>query len=104
MRGGRDAANDFTAMTPLAPRWTRELILTELSCQRPDGWVPRHFSARGHAGPERDTRQPCDAGARVAEMVYEYLCFSRDFALLAERFPWLDQPAGQTENRVEVTM
>jgi cellobiose phosphorylase len=101
MRGGRDAANDFTAMAPLAPQWTRELILTELSCQRPDGWVPRHFSAKGHEGAERDTRQHCDAGAWVLEMAYEYLCYSKDFDLLSETIPWLDQPADRKDTVLE---
>lgn len=93
MRGGRDAANDFTAMSPLSPSRTREMILTELSCQRADGWVPRHFSAKGHAGSERDSRQHCDAAACVLEMVYDYLCHTKDFGLLSETIAWLDEPA-----------
>lgn len=101
MRGGRDSANDFTAMAALNPAWTRELILTELSCQRPDGWVPRHYSARGHTGKERDTRQHIDAGAWVIEMLYEYLAYSKDFAILQEQIPWLDQPADQTDSVLE---
>lgn len=101
MRGGRDAANDFTAMAPLAPQATRDLILTELSCQRPDGWVPRHFSAKGHAGPERDTRQHCDAGAWVLEMVHEYLCHTKDFSLLSETIPWLDEAAEKKDTVLE---
>lgn len=101
MRGGRDAANDYTAMAALRPAWTRDLILTELSCQRPDGWVPRHFSAKGHAGPERDTRGHCDAGVWVLEMVHEYLCHSKDFDLLFESIPWLDQPAGEQDTVLE---
>lgn len=101
MRGGRDAANDFTAMAPLEPQFTRALILTELSCQRLDGWVPRHFSAKGHSGPERDVRRACDAGAWVLEMVHEYLCHTRDFALLDEAIPWLDQPADRKDTVLE---
>jgi cellobiose phosphorylase len=101
MRGGRDAANDFTAMAPLDPAFTRALILTELSCQRVDGWVPRHFSAKGHSGPERDVRQACDAGAWVLEMVYEYLCHTKDFDLLKEVIPWLDQPADRKDTVLE---
>lgn len=98
MRGGRDSANDFAAMAHLEPPWTREIILTELSCQRVDGWVPRHYSAKGHAGKERDVRQHVDAGAWVIEMLYEYLAYSKDFALLDELIPWLDQPATQVDS------
>ena len=101
MRGGRDAANDFAALPPYEPAFVRELILTELSCQRDDGWVPRHFSARGHAGPERDRRSPVDAGAVVLEMVHAYLCCTRDWSLLGEGVPWLDDPAEATAPVIE---
>ncbi len=101
MRGGRDAANDFAALAPYDPAFVREMIRTELSCQRPDGWVPRHFSARGHAGRERDTRQPTDAGAVVLEMVHAYLCQTRDWVLLDQPLPWLDRPADETATVLE---
>jgi cellobiose phosphorylase len=101
MRGGRDSANDFTAMAPLLPSWTRDLILTQLSCQRPDGWIPRHYSARGHAGSERDTRQHVDAAAWVIEMLYEYLAWTKDFDIFKEQLPWLDEPANKTDNLLE---
>ncbi len=97
MRGGRDAANDFAALAPYDPAFTRELILTELSCQRDDGFVPRHFSAQGHAGPERDRRYPIDAGAVVVEMVHSYLGYTQDFSLFDEWLPWLDEPAERQE-------
>lgn len=98
MRGGRDAAQDFTAMVPQDPAFTRELILTELSCQRPDGSVPRHFSAAGHSGPERDTRNTVDAGACVIELIYQYLSHTKDWDILGEQLPWLDQPADRTDS------
>ncbi|QMV43990.1 GH36-type glycosyl hydrolase domain-containing protein [Cohnella cholangitidis] len=95
MRGGRDAAQDFTAMVEQDPEYTRQLILTELSCQRMDGWIPRHFSAQGHEGKERDTRYTVDAGACMTELIYRYLSYTKDFKLLEEELPWLDQPAGK---------
>jgi cellobiose phosphorylase len=104
MRGGRDSANDFTAMAPLLPNWTREIILTQLSCQRPDGWIPRHYSARGHAGKERDSRQHVDAAAWVIEMIYEYLAWTKDFNILNEQLPWLDKPEDKTDSILEHTL
>lgn len=101
MRGGRDCANDFTAMLPLNNEWTKQIILTQLSCQRMDGWCPRHFSAKGHAGKERDYRQPFDAGAWVIEMAYEYLCHTKDFAILEEQIPWLNEDASNTDTVLE---
>ncbi len=101
MRGGRDCANDFTALVPINSKWSREIILTELSCQRKDGWCPRHFSAKGHSGKERDHRQPLDAGAWVIEMVYEYLCHTKDFDVLMERVPWLNEAASETDTILE---
>jgi len=101
MRGGRDCANDFTAMLPLDTGWTRQIILTQLSCQRGDGWCPRHFSSKGHAGKERDTRNPLDAGAWVIEMVYEYLCHTKDFAILDEKLPWLNEDASKRDTVLE---
>ena len=101
MRGGRDCANDFTALIPINSKWSREIILTELSCQRKDGWCPRHFSAKGHSGKERDHRQPLDAGAWVIEMVYEYLCHTKDFGVLEEKIPWLNEDAKETDTVLE---
>lgn len=98
LRGGRDAANDFTAMIGINPQWTMQIILTQLSCQCTDGRIPRHFSAKGHSGKERDYRNACDAGAWVLEMVYEYLCHTKDFGFLDEQIPWLDQDASKTDS------
>jgi cellobiose phosphorylase len=97
MRGGRDGASDFTANVPIDPDWTREIILTQLSCQKPDGLCPRHYSSAGHSGKERDHRMHRDAGAWVIEMVYEYLAHTKDFSILEEKVPWLDEPADQTD-------
>ncbi len=98
MRGGRDAANDFTALAPIDPDYTRQLILTELSCQEPDGRIPRNFSARGHAGAERDTRPTVDAGAVFCELIHAYLGHTHDYDLMKERVPWLNRPVDETSS------
>jgi hypothetical protein len=90
MRGSRDSANDFTAMAWLDAPWTRALILTELTCQRSDGWFPRQYSAIGRKG-RHDLRGHVDAGCWVVELIHEYLCATRDFDVLAAPAAWLDR-------------
>ncbi len=95
MRGSRDSANDFTAMVPLDAAWSREIILTECSCQRHDGWFPRQYSASGRKG-KHDLRGHRDGGVWVVELLYEYLCYTRDFGVLDEKVAWLDSDDEET--------
>lgn len=90
MRGSRDSAQDFTPMVGVDPRWTRQIIELLFSCQRSDGWFPRQYSALGRTG-KHDLRGHVDAGNCVIELVYHYLCFTKDFDLLKQKQPWLDQ-------------
>ena len=90
MRGSRDSANDFTAMVPLDPKWSRDIINTLMSCQRSDGWFPRQYSSEGRLG-KHDLRGHVDAGVWVIELVHDYLCGTRNFKLLDEMIPWLDK-------------
>ena len=89
MRGSRDSANDFTAMVPLNPLWSRDIINTLMSCQRSDGWFPRQYSSMGRLG-KHDLRGHVDAGVWVIELLHDYLCVTRDFKLVDEKIPWLD--------------
>jgi cellobiose phosphorylase len=94
MRGSRDSSNDFIGMVPLNPDWCREIIQTLMGCQRTDGWFPRQYSAMGRHG-KHDLREYVDAGCWALELLYEYLCFTKDWALLDAELPWLnsDKPA-----------
>ncbi len=89
MRGSRDAASDFTAMIPINPDWAKETLRILFSCQRTDGWIPRGISALGRTG-THDLRNYVDAGNCLIELLYEYLCSSRDLKLLEEKLPWLE--------------
>ena len=89
MRGSRDSANDFTAMVPLDAPWCRRILQTMFSCQRSDGWFPRQYSALGREG-KHDMRGHVDAGCWVVELLYNYLCFSKDFDFVTGTLPWLD--------------
>lgn len=95
MRGARDSANDFTAMIPLNTEWSREIIKNLMSCQRYDGWFPRQYSAAGRKG-KHDLRGHVDAGCWVIELLYEYLCYSKDLNLLTEKLQWLDNDSEDT--------
>ena len=90
MRGSRDSSNDFTAMVPFDPQWSREIIENLLECQRSDGWFPRQYSALGRKG-KHDMRGHVDAGCWLIELLYEYLCFTKDMAVLDKTLPWLDK-------------
>lgn len=89
MRGVRDTAQDMTALIPLDPTTSRKTILDLFSIQRSDGWFPRQYSIRGRHG-QHDLRQYVDGGVWVWELLYDYLCFTRDFDLLRARVPYLD--------------
>jgi len=89
LRGTRDAANDGMGLVMLRPEWCRKLLTTLFSCQRHDGWFPRQIAAEGRGG-KHDLRNYVDAGNWVVELLYEYLCFTKDWPLLNQSLPWLD--------------
>lgn len=95
MRGTRDASQDFTGMTPIDPGWAKETILQLLFNQRTDGWFPRQISTISRTSP-CDMRNFCDGGAFFLELLYEYLTFTRDAALLKEPVMWLDSDEKST--------
>lgn len=103
MRGTRDAAQDITGVVPLDPAFARDRLLEILSYQCPDGRFLRHYSATGRQG-KFDLRPYVDAGAWVWELAWEYLCYTRDFAVLQERVPWFenDDPATALEHLVRL--
>ena len=92
MRGSRDSANDFTAMVPLNSDWSRSVLETVMACQRSDGWFPRQYSALGRLG-KHDMRGHVDGGNWVIELLYTYLCYTKDWSLLRQPLPWLDRDA-----------
>jgi hypothetical protein len=95
MRGVRDNAQDVTALIPLDPDHARRTILNLFSVQRGDGWFPRQYSVKGRLG-QHDLRGYVDGGVWVWELLYDYLCFTKDLALLDECAAWLDDDAEST--------
>ena len=89
MMGVRDTAQDFTGAVAWYPEAARRMILAILETERSDGWFLRQFSTEGRHG-RHDARPYVDSGLWVWELVYEYLCQTRDFGLLEERIPFLD--------------
>jgi len=90
MMGVRDAAQDYTPVVAWFPEKARAMILRILESQRSDGWFLRQFSTEGRHG-KHDERPYVDSGLWVWELVYEYVCQNRDFKLLDEKLPFLDQ-------------
>jgi cellobiose phosphorylase len=89
MMGVRDAAQDYTGVVGWYPRQARVMILRILETERSDGWFVRQFSTDGRKG-KHDERPYVDSGLWVWELVYEYVCQTRDFAILDEKLPFLD--------------
>lgn len=89
LRGVRDCAQDTAALIPLDRSLSRRRILELFRVQRSDGWFPRQYAINGDAS-RHDLRQYVDGGVWVWELLYEYLCWTRDFAILQEELPWLD--------------
>lgn len=88
MRGTRDCSNDYMALMYYEPEKAREILLHLFSCQRSDGWFPRQVG-KSIKGPH-DLRGYVDGGVFVIEFLYEYLCYTKDFALLEEKTAYLD--------------
>ncbi len=89
MRGTRDCAQDTTAFVPLDADYCRKTILYMMQMQRSDGWFPRQFSVHGRHG-KHDLRDYVDGGAWVWQLLYDYLCWTKDFQILLEQVEWLD--------------
>jgi cellobiose phosphorylase len=89
MMGVRDAAQDYTGVVAWNPAPARGMLLTLLETERRDGWFVRQFSTDGRHG-RHDERPYVDSGLWVWELVYEYVCQTRDFAVLDEALPFLD--------------
>jgi hypothetical protein len=92
MRGTRDAAQDATGMVPLDPALARKRLVEILSLQRSDGWFLRQYSTAGHEG-KHDHRPYVDSAFWVWEFLWEYISYTRDFAVLKEKLRWLDSRA-----------
>lgn len=93
MRGTRDCAQDTTAFVPLDADYCRKTILYMIQMQRSDGWFPRQFSVHGKHG-RHDLREYVDGGAWVWQLLYDYLCWTKDYGILIELAPWLDSESG----------
>jgi len=89
LRGVRDNAQDTTALIPLDRDGCRRTLLDLFGIQRTDGWFPRQYAIKGRHG-KHDLRSHVDGGVWVWELLYDYLCFTKDFALLQERTAYLD--------------
>ncbi len=89
MRGSRDSAQDTTALIPLDPAAARERITELLPIQRSDGWFPRQYSIQGRHG-THDLRDYVDGGCWAWELLFDYLRWTKDFAVLNETLPYLD--------------
>jgi len=88
-RGTRDAAQDATSLVPTHPDLSRSRLLEILSHQGTDGLFPRGYSLIRRRDPlERGGH--VDAGAFVWELVWEYVCYTRDFDVLRESVAWAD--------------
>ena len=95
MRGVRDASNDFMGLMQYDPKSAENIILTLCSCQRTDGWFPRQVSANGKNG-KHDLRKYNDGGVFLLELLFEYLKFTNDVAILDKKVSWLDSDEAST--------
>ncbi len=94
-RGVRDSAQDTQGMIPMDPKAARARVLEIcMNQRRSDGWFPRSFPvvrSRNFA-----THGHVDAGAWVWEFLYDYVCYTRDFAVLDAKIDWMDSDAKDT--------
>lgn len=89
MRGTRDASQDTAGIIPVNYDFARKRIKEIFSLQRSDGWFLRQYSIYGKQG-QHDRRNYVDSGIWVWELLWQYLCWTRDFSILNEKLPWLD--------------
>lgn len=95
VRGVRDLAQDVTGYVAVEPEGCRKKVLELLDYQRTDGWFLRQYDATSKTG-SHDARPYVDTGLWVFELIYEYLVYTRDFALLEEKAGWLDSDQQDT--------
>ena len=103
MRGTRDAAQDSTGIIPLDADLARRRLIELFATQRADGWFLRQYSTEGRLG-THDYRDYVDSGLWVWELLWEYICYTRDFAILKLKLGWLDgeKPAPVLEHAVRL--
>ena len=91
-RGTRDAAQDATSFIPMDARLARARLIEIAANQRTDGYFPRLYSATDKASTLDIMTKAThvDAGAFTWELLREYVCWTRDFAVLDERVGWID--------------
>lgn len=94
LRGTRDASNDFMGYLHIDPIEARKVIQTFLSKQRNDGWYPRQVSFNN--SDKMDLRAYVDSSCFFFEFVYEYICYTNDFAILDEFYPYYNDPKLET--------
>ena len=82
MRGTRDASNDFMGMLQWDSGFSRRILHHLFECERKNGWFPRQVG-ENRTGPH-DMRNYVDGGVFVLEFLYEYICYTKDFAFLDE--------------------
>jgi len=95
MRGTRDASQDATAMVALDAELAKRRLVEILSLERSDGWFLRQYSTAGHKG-HHDHRPYVDSAMWVWEMLWEYVCTTRDFGILDAKLRWLDSATKST--------
>ena len=94
MRGTRDASNDFMGLLPFNSLFSKKVLLHLFECERSDGWFPRQVGALKE-GPH-DMRPYVDGGVFVLEFLYEYISYTKDFAVLDETLGYLDGDLQET--------
>ena len=94
MRGTRDASNDFMGMLLSDSAFSRSVLLHLFECQCRNGWFPRQVG-EDRKGPH-DMRGYVDGGVFVLEFLYEYVCHTKDFAVLDELRAYSDSDLSES--------
>jgi len=89
MFGTRDAGQDFHCLLATNPGAVRDFLLRIFEIEDTGGGFVRQFSTDGRHG-KHDERPYVDSGFWVWELLYNYVCLTRDWALLDEKAPFLD--------------
>lgn len=88
MRGTRDASNDFMGMLQWNSGFSKRILHHLFDCECKNGWLPRQVS-ENRKGPH-DMRNYVDGGVFALEFLYEYICYTKDFAFLDETAGYSD--------------